>query len=118
MRRISVFVLRWGARCATLLVIGAFLYLLAGEMLNPHSGPPSGFREWAGIVLLACSLAGMLLAWKWELPGAVLSLVTLAAFSIVVGMNRYEIVGIVALPGLLFFGDWIIRKHQHPELSR
>ena len=118
MRRIGVFVIRWGARGAGLLVIGLFLYLLAGELLNPHSGPPSTFREWAGIALFACSMAGMLLAWKWELTGAVLSLITLAVFTVVVRMTRYDIVAIAAVPGILFVGDWVVRRFERPEASR
>jgi hypothetical protein len=60
----------------------------------------------------------MLLAWKWELTGAVLSLATLVVFTVVVRMTRYDIVGIVALPSLLFIGDWIIRRYQTAEPSR
>jgi len=92
MRRFAYSVIHWAARCAALLVAGTFLLLLAGELLNPHSGPPTEFREWAGMVLLIAAIIGMLAAWKWELPGALLSLLTLAAFTVVARMHRYDVV--------------------------
>jgi hypothetical protein len=94
-----------------------FLVLVAGEMLNPHSGPPSSFREWAGIVLFTCSMAGMLLAWRWELTGASVSLATLAVFFFVVRITRYDIVAIAAVPGILFVSDWVLRRLDRPEVS-
>jgi hypothetical protein len=118
MRRIGPFVIRWAARCTALIVAGLFLVLVGGEMLDPHSGPPSSFREWAGIVLFICSIAGMLLAWRWELTGAAFSLATLAVFLFVVRITRYDIVAIAAVPGILFFGDWVVRRLERPEASR
>ena len=117
MRRFEYALIHWTARCAALLVAGAFFVLLAGELINPHSGPPTEFRDWAGIVLLAAAIVGMLAAWKWELPGALFSLLTLAAFVPVVGMRRYDIVGFAAIPGLLYLFDWLLRhKRQEPVL--
>lgn len=115
MRQMGFVAIRWAARCAALLVAGAFLVLLSGEMLNPHSGPPSSFRDWAGIVLIFCSVAGMLLAWKWEFAGATVSLATLAAFFFVVRFSRYDIVAMAAVPGILFVGDWAVRRFERPE---
>lgn len=106
-------ILRWAARCAALLVAGMFLLLLAQELINPHSSPPSHWREWGGIVLLIAAIVGMLLAWKWELPGSVLSLATIALFVPVVGMRRYDVVGVIAIPGVLFLSDWMLRRHRH-----
>src|SRR5260370_41013984 len=73
--------LRWLARLSALVIAGGFLLIVAGEMLSPHSSPPSHLREWVGILLLASTCVGMLLAWRWELPGALLSLASLAAFT-------------------------------------
>jgi hypothetical protein len=114
MRRFARSFIHWAARCAALLVTGAFLLFLAGEFINPHSGPPTQFREWAGIVLLIAAIIGMLAAWKWELPGALLSLLTLAAFIPVVGMHRYDVVVFAAIPGILYLGDWLLR-HKGAE---
>jgi hypothetical protein len=122
MTRFAYGIICWAARCAALLVAGGFLVLVTGEMMNPFSGPPAGFREWAGIVLLIAAVAGMLAAWKWELPGALLSLLTLAAFVPVVGMRRYDVVGFAAIPGILSLSDWYLSewlpRHQTPQAVR
>jgi hypothetical protein len=106
---------RWLARSAALLVAGAYLLLVAGEVLTPHSGPPTHLREWAGIALLSAAVAGMMLAWKWELPGALISLASLAVFVPLVHMRRYDVVAIAAVPGILFLLDWALRKWRHAD---
>ena len=100
---------RWAARAFSILVVGAFLYLLEGEFIDPHSGPPTTFREWAGIVLFITSIASLVVAWRWELPGAAASIATLIAFVFVVRMTRYDVVVMAAIPGALFLLDWILR---------
>ena len=115
MRRFALAFVHWAARGAALLVTGMFLLLLAGDFLNPYSVPPAHFREWAGIVLLIAAIIAMLAAWKWELPGALLSLLALAAFVPVAGMHRYGVVAFAAIPGILYLGDWLLR-HKRPEV--
>ncbi|SRR5579871_3759123 len=110
MQRFVPYLVRLLARLFTVFVIGCFLLLLGGEMVNPHAGPPTTLREWAGMVLLMTSILSLLVAWKWELPGAAVSLATLTAFVFVVGMNRYDVVAIASIPGLLFLADWMLRQ--------
>src|SRR5437868_5864202 len=102
--------LRWLARLSALVITGGFLLMVAGEMLSPHSNPPSHLREWVGILLLASTCVGMLLAWRWELPGALLSLASLAAFTAVIAFRRHTVHIVLALPGLLFLVDWLLRR--------
>jgi len=111
MANIMISLTRWTARLAALLVAGAYVMLVLGEFFpHPHSGPPTHFREWAGIVLLTSAMAAMLAAWKWELAGALASLVALAAFVVVVRMQNYEVVAVAVIPGLLFAADWVLRR--------
>ena len=105
-------ILRWTARSSALLVIGAFLLLLSGEIFSPHSGPPAAFREWAGIGLLFAAIAGMVLAWRHELTGALLTLGALALFVPVVGMDSYKAVLVIGLPGLLYLADWYVHRRS------
>jgi len=108
----SVFaaVLRWLARLSGVVIAGGYVLLLAGEFLHPHSGPPSTLFEWGGLALLTATCAGMIIAWHWELQGAILSLTCLVAFTWLVGMNRYGVVAALAVPGVLFTADWLLRK--------
>jgi len=105
-------VLRWLARLSGVVVAGGYVLLLAGEILSPRSGPPSTFFEWGGLGLLTATCAGLLIAWHWELLGAVLSLACLLAFTWLVVMNRYGVVAALAVPGVLFTADWLLRKLQ------
>jgi hypothetical protein len=102
--------IRWAARCAAVVVSAGFIYLVSGELLSPHSGPPTQFREFAGLALLTLVIVAMLAAWKWELPGALVSLGTLAAWVYIVNMQRLGIVAVMATPGLLFIADWLLRR--------
>jgi hypothetical protein len=110
----SFLILRWLARLSALLEAGALFLLIAGEMLAPHSRPPTYFTEWFGVGLLVVAAAGMLLAWVWELPGALLSLACLACWVAVVRTRHYGPIAVLAVPGLLFLADWLLRRHAKP----
>lgn len=118
MKHFAFAFIHWAARGAALLVVGTFLFFLAGNLMDPYSGPPTRFREWAGLALLAAAVIGMLAAWKWELPGALLSLLALAAFVPVVRMNRYDVVAIAAIPGILYLCDWWLRNKMRAAIPR
>ncbi len=84
--------------------------LVTGEFTNPHFGPPTLFREWAGIVLLVASISGMLVDWNWELAGALISLLSLVVFSAMIKLPRPDVLMALALPGVLYLFDWALRK--------
>ncbi len=98
--------IRWAARGAVLVICGGFAMLVGGEILSPHSGPPTHLREYAGIALLALVMAAMLAAWRWELGGALLSLGGLAVWTYMVHMRRMGVVAVIAIPSVLFLTDW------------
>jgi hypothetical protein len=106
-------ILRWTARLSGLFVAGCYALLVAGEILHPHSGPPTHFNEWLGIFLFSLASAAMLGAWRWELPGAVVSLSAIAAFAAVIPMRVQGVLIVAAVPGALFLADWLLRKLQH-----
>jgi hypothetical protein len=97
-------VVRWAARVTAVLVAAVFLAFVVGEpagslrVLHP--------REWVGMVLLFGAVAGMLLAWKWEFPAALISLFALGAFAAVVHMQNHLVLAILATPNILFLVDW------------
>ena len=104
--------LRWLARVSSLLLAAAFLAFAAGEILFPHSGPPSRFIEWLGIALLASAALVPLLGWRWDLPAALVSLASLAAFVVVVRFDNPVIIVIVAAPGVLYLAAWLGRRRE------
>jgi hypothetical protein len=56
----------------------------------------------------------MLVAWRWELLGAILSLASLAAFTAVIHFNRHTVHVVLAVPGVLFLADWLLRRRHTP----
>jgi hypothetical protein len=108
-------IVRWTARGTCLLIAAGFLTFVAGE--------PAGslrvlqLREWVGMVLLVGAVAGMLLAWKWEFPSALISLFALGAFAAVVQMQNYWVLAMAAIPNILFLLDWKLRRSHSAQIS-
>ena len=109
---VLVTTLRWLARISGLLIAGMYALMVIGEFTHPHSNAPSTIIEWTGIVLLSATCAGMLLGWRWELPGAILSLVALVIFTLIIHMRYHTILFVFATPGILFLADWLVRRHD------
>ena len=101
-------IVRWAARLTALLLALGFFSIAIGEPWGPLSAIQ--FREWVGMMFLLAAILGMLLAWKWEFPAALLSLFALAAFVAVTHMNRYGIILIAMIPDFLFLLDWKLRR--------
>lgn len=110
----SVFLaaLRLLARLSGLMVAGVYVFMVIGEVTHPHSRPPSEFIEWAGIILMSVTCAGMLVAWRWELPGAALSLASLVAFTLLIRMSNHTVLWVLSAPGILYFTDWFLRRME------
>ena len=75
-------------------------------------------RERVGITLLLGAIAGMLLAWEWEFPAALISLFALEAFAAIVHMNRYDVLAVAAIPNVLFLMDWTLRHFTRNSKAR
>lgn len=104
--------LRWLARLSGLLVAGAYVLLVIGDITQPHSGAPSTLIEWTGIVLLTATCAGMIVAWRWELTGALMSLISLLAFTVLIRMGHHGVLFVLAAPGILYVLDWLLRRRE------
>jgi hypothetical protein len=105
-------VVHWLARLSGLLIAGFFVFFAIGEFTTPHSGPSPTFLEGTGIARLTATCAGMLVAWRWELMGAALSLVSLIGFTLLIRVNNYSVTVVLAVPGILYILDWILRRHR------
>jgi hypothetical protein len=110
MSPLAAVIFRWLARLAALFFAGVFLLFVAGEFMRPTSGPPSRFVEWGGIILLLIAVAGMILAWKWELTGALISLAALVLHVSLVRYHTYVVIWLAAIPGVLYLADWLLRR--------
>lgn len=110
----AVVILRWLARLSALFFACVFLVTLVREFLAPQSGPPASFVEWTGVVLLLVAAAGMILAWKWGLTGALISLAALVLHISVVRSRTYAVIWFAAIPLVLFVVDWVLHRLRPP----
>ncbi len=102
--------LLWTARIAAVLLACFYLMFVIAEFLFPHSGPPTSVREWAGLAVLALVFVGMLVALRWQLFGAVLSLASLAAFCVII--KPLAPVLIAGIPGVLFLAHSYLKSRE------
>ncbi len=116
MSTIVSWIIRWTARAAAVLIAVIFFAFVAGEPVG--SLQVIHAREWVGMVLLFVCIMAMLLAWKWEVPAALVSLFALAAFAAVVHMKRYDVLLIAATPNVLYLLDWKLRRFHTAHVSK
>lgn len=103
--RTGLLVVRWLARIAGLIGAGTVLFIAVGEGLpNPLRLSP---QELALLVCLFVTWCGLLLAWRWELAGALMILGGMASFYAIelLCSGRFPrgwFLPFLASPGLLF----------------
>ncbi|HEY1184380.1 MAG TPA: hypothetical protein VGE89_09350 [Bryobacteraceae bacterium] len=107
-------ILRWLARLSALFFACVFLVTVVREFLAPQSGPPSGLVDWLGIVLLLIAVAGMVLAWRWGLAGALIALAALVLHISLVRDRTYAVIWLAAIPAVLYLADWLLRRPRTP----
>ncbi len=110
-------ILRWGAR-----VLGGVIVLFWGFFLLAHlfgdAGSPSRPLVWTDYLSLGAiivAVIGLAVAWKWELLGAVISLI---AFGVVAAVNwRVAIFPgtLIPITALLFLASWWL--HRSPQTN-
>lgn len=104
----GAFPLRRLARAASLLSLAFISLFVLGEILTPHAPPPAGLHDLVGLALFPGGLVvGLLLAWRWELWGGLVSLGSMLAFYTWLGLQdgslpRGWVLPLLTLPGLLF----------------
>jgi len=101
-------------RIMSAIFIVFFLLMFIGETFfqdeafNPE---PMGANSILQLLLFAVSMIGLVLAWKWELWGGILSLVALAVLAIVnPKVLDFPLLLIYPLTALLFIVLWAIDR--------
>jgi hypothetical protein len=110
-------IFRWIARVIGTVMVGLTLILAMGE------GVPDLFTQplviQLGFVALALMLSGILLAWRWEFPGGIMSLVGWALFILAerVRWQHSLFFILLAIPSLLFLGSSFLRRYYEKHKS-
>lgn len=110
-------IFRWTARVLGIVLVGFMLILAIAEGVpNPLTQP---FVIQLGFLALALVLSGLLLAWRWELPGGILSLVGWVLFVLAerIDWQHSLFFILLVLPSLLFLGSSFLRRDDEKHKS-
>jgi hypothetical protein len=105
-----LWILRWTARVAGILMAAAFVFLVLGELATVRSSLPPNRSDWFGMLLLGIACFALLFAFKWEWQGAVLSLAALGLFARLIAQRTDIVLWVASVPAFLFLADWLLRK--------
>lgn len=108
--------IRWTARVTSALCIGMLgLFAFGGRETSPLSAAP---QEMLLLVFFPLGVvAGMVLAWWKEIPGAIVSLASLAAFYAVCAVVSHKLPGgpyfaIFTAPAMLFLASGLLSRQS------
>ena len=115
---VSATAARWSARLLSGLILLFWGYFLAAHLLA-NELRPSTAADSAILASLVAALAGLALAWRWELAGAV---TTLLANAVCAALNWKVLVfpgTLIPVTAVLFLAAWWIshRRRGHNEIG-
>jgi len=110
-------IFRWTARVMGTVLVGLTLILAIGE------GVPNLFTQpfviQLGFLALTLVVSGILLAWRWEFPGGIMSLVGWVLFILAERVHWQHSLFFILLgvPSLLFLGSSFLRRYYEKHKS-
>jgi hypothetical protein len=80
-----VTIARWAARVLTCVIVLFFGFFLVAHFFGEQGRPtrPLHWQDYVILITLVVSLAGLLMAWKWERMGAAIALVAIVICAVV-----------------------------------
>jgi len=116
----TLLTVRWTARILSLLILLFWGYFIAAHLLGSAAQPsrPLTSNDFIQVSMMLLWLAGLAVAWRWELAGAV---ITLIAVLIAGWINPGAVGGLGILPpiaGVLFLCcGWMSRASHRANRS-
>jgi hypothetical protein len=110
-------IFRWTARVIGIVMVGLTLIIAIGEGVPNLFTQP--FVTQLGFLALTMVLFGILLAWRWELPGGIMSLVGWVLFIVAETVNWQHSLYFICLgaPSLLFLSSYFLRRYYDNHKS-
>lgn len=105
-------VFRWSARIISILILLFWGFFLFAHLFGGDGGAtrPLNARDVIGLTTMLTSLAGLIVAWKWEFAGAMMTLIAMAIGAIVNWRVLMFPFVLVPITGVLFLASWWIRR--------
>lgn len=109
-------IIRRIARIWSIVILALFLVLIIGHSLNPEEPSPTPI-EWVGMAFFPIGVViGLILAWKWEGLGGIITIVCVLVFyvwvQIVKGRSGGPVPALVGVPSVLFLIYWLRSRSQ------
>ena len=116
MKTTSIKTLRWTLRILSATLIVFFLFMFVGEtFFQGGSFNPKSMSTDAILIvsMFGLSLIGLILAWKWELMGAVIALAAYAGLLIIINTEPVKFYFLLIYPiiPILFIVLWAISRN-------
>lgn len=75
-----VTLVRWSARVLSALIVLFFGFFLIAHLIGDQGRPsrPMVWNDYVILITLVGSLVGLVLAWKWQMAGAAITLIAIA----------------------------------------
>lgn len=109
---------RWTARVVSGLIVLFFGFFLIAHLIGDQGRPtrPLVWNDYVMLTTLVAALVGLLLAWKWELAGAA---VTLIAIAVCAAVNWRVLVfpgTLIPITAVLYLISWWMSRSSAPYL--
>ncbi|NLO01930.1 MAG: hypothetical protein GX126_06385 [Bacteroidales bacterium] len=106
--------LRWVLRVLSGLIIVFSLLMFIGEtFFGENPGKPLTANAILQLSVAGAGLIGLGLAWKWELPGGIISVIAFIMLAIINPMVlQYTLLLIWPLTAILFIVLWVISRKK------
>jgi hypothetical protein len=111
----SIQIVRWIARLWSLLISAFGLFMIFTP--DPHATEPVPVEDWFLLSLWGLAVLGLLIAWRWEFAGGILTIGTMflreLAWVILKGdwlINFLIVWAIVVPPAILFLTAWGLER--------
>ena len=109
----NLLIIRWTARIIALFFILIMLLIFFGQILE--GGGPQ-IDAWIGILFMPIGVVvGLILAWKWEGLGGIVTLLSLVCFHLFLvvqeGVFRFFLFPyLIIVPAILFIAYWYLTR--------
>ena len=115
--RLLATIFRWSARILGTVLVGLTLVLAIGEGIPNLLTQP--FVIQLGFLALTLMLLGILLAWRWELPGGLMSLAGWVLFIVAerIHWQHSLFLMLLCVPSLLFLGSAVLLRYHENHKS-
>ena len=113
----TVIIIRWTSRIISIILVLFLILMFVGSFFDPKQSNTPSTHELISFVFFPVGLCvGLLLAWKRELLGGIIAIISMIAFSLTISGTIGMI--IFAAPGVLFIICWYLSRAQTaPELA-